>query len=156
MKKIFPIFFKYVSITIHFLEVRNAKLRRNLHVTIGTIHMIKNSSLSRICDIEIQELEEFKMELEQLQKFPQEPPSLHWAIGELATSHTLWDEIINTVRAFLMLLGEPPESLKVTSLEYFNNISLKHNNNIFYLLLYQEIQIGFFIALTYKYYYMYI
>lgn len=93
--------------------------------------MIKNSSLSRICDIEIQELEEFKMELEQLQKFPQEPPSLHWAIGELATSHTLWDEIINTVRAFLMLLGEPPESLKVISLEYFNNISLKHNNNIF-------------------------
>lgn len=93
-------------------EVRNAKLRRNLYVTMGTIHMIKNSSLSRICDKEIQELEEFKMELEQLQKFPQEPPSLHWAIGELANSHTLWDEINNTVKAFLTLLGEPPESLK--------------------------------------------
>lgn len=86
----------------------------------GTIHKIKNSSLSRICDKEIQELEEFKVELEQLQKFPQEPPSLHWAIGELANSHTLWDEINNTVKAFLTLLGEPPESLKVLFIDFFN------------------------------------
>jgi hypothetical protein len=88
-------------------------MRRNLDVTIKTIHMLKKSNYSRICDKEIQNLEELQKELEKLSKFPQEPPTLHWAIGELANAPVVMEEVTNTVKAFLMLLGEPSESLKV-------------------------------------------
>ncbi|XP_056020401.1 uncharacterized protein LOC125652156 isoform X3 [Ostrea edulis] len=93
-------------------EVRDAHLRRNLDVTIKTIHMLKKSNYSRICEKEIQNLEEFQKELEKLNKFPQEPPTLHWAIGELVNAPVVVEEVTNTVKAFLMLLGQPNESLK--------------------------------------------
>lgn len=79
--------------------------------------MLKKSNYSRICEKEIQNLEEFQKELEKLNKFPQEPPTLHWAIGELVNAPVVVEEITNTVKAFLMLLGQPTESLKVQSLQ---------------------------------------
>ncbi|XP_062593883.1 hillarin-like [Saccostrea cucullata] len=93
-------------------EVRNAHLRRNIHVTRKAIDHIKSSPYSRICEKEIHDLETFEKELEKLNKFPQEPPTLHWAVGELANSPVVTEEVVNTVRAFLMLLGEPAETLK--------------------------------------------
>ncbi|XP_061173438.1 hillarin-like [Saccostrea echinata] len=93
-------------------EVRNAHLRRNIHVTRKTIEKLKTSTYKRICEKEIIDLEEFEKELEKLNRFPQEPPTLHWAIGELANSPVVTEEIVNTVRAFLLLLGEPVEALK--------------------------------------------
>lgn len=102
-------------------EVRNAHLRRNMDVTIRTINLIKKSPLSRICDKEIEDLENFRMELERLDRFPQEPPTLHWALVEFAYSPVVSDEVVNTVRSFLLLLGEPIQSLQVST----KNTSLK-------------------------------
>ena len=85
-----------------------------MDVTIRTINLIKKSPLSRICDKEIEDLENFRMELERLDRFPQEPPTLHWALVEFAYSPVVREEVVNTVRSFLLLLGEPIQSLQVS------------------------------------------
>ena len=100
-----------------------------MDVTIRTINLIKKSPLSRICDKEIEDLENFRMELERLDRFPQEPPTLHWALVEFAYSPVVREEVVNTVRSFLLLLGEPIQSLQVST----KNTSLKTDMYIYWV-----------------------
>lgn len=76
---------------------------------------MKTSEFKDVLKTEIDNLENFKVKMESMGNFTQLPPHVHVSLSEVASITKPHSKIQEILRAMLLLLGEPEDTLEVTS-----------------------------------------
>ena len=108
-------------------------MRRHLGTALTTIQKIQKSMYERIFRETIRHLEEFSKELESLDGFTQNLPSILSALTELNHTHVTNDTVVNTLMSLLVLFGKKDTDITVIYLLLYFQTYRSSCNCTYYL-----------------------